>query len=150
MKQIKRADLHMHSTFSDGVEEPEELVVRAKNNGVELISLTDHDETGGLERMRAAAAQHGLQFVNGVEISADYGEVSIHVVGLDFDPEDEMLQALLSRIRDNRFERAVQMAEKLEKLGMKGVWEGVLKIVTNPRLIGRPHFAAWLAQNGYV
>ena len=137
MKQIKRADLHMHSTFSDGVEEPEELVVRAKNNGVELISLTDHDETGGLERMRAAAAQHGLQFVNGVEISADYGEVSIHVVGLDFDPEDEMLQALLSRIRDNRFERAVQMAEKLEKLGMKGVWEGVLKIVTNPRLIGR-------------
>ena len=103
MKQIKRADLHMHSTFSDGVEEPEELVVRAKNNGVELISLTDHDETGGLERMRAAAAQHGLQFVNGVEISADYGEVSIHVVGLDFDPEDEMLQALLSRIRDNRF-----------------------------------------------
>lgn len=61
-----------------------------------------------------------------------------------------MLQALLSRIRDNRFERAVQMAEKLEKLGMKGVWEGVLKIVTNPRLIGRPHFAAWLAQNGYV
>lgn len=136
MKQIKRADLHMHSTFSDGVEEPEELVVRAKNNGVELISLTDHDETGGLERMRAAAAQHGLQFVNGVEISADYGEVSIHVVGLDFDPEDEMLQALLSRIRDNRFERAVQMAEKLEKLGMKGVWEGVLKIVTNPRLIG--------------
>ena len=110
----------MHSTFSDGVEEPEELVIRAKNNGVELISLTDHDETGGLERMKAAAAQHGLQFVNGVEISADYGEVSIHVVGLDFDPEDEMLQALLGRIRANRFERAVQMAEKLERLGMKG------------------------------
>lgn len=150
MKQIKRADLHMHSTFSDGVEEPEELVIRAKNNGVELISLTDHDETGGLERMKAAAAQHGLQFANGVEISADYGEVSIHVVGLDFDPEDEMLQALLGRIRANRFERAVQMAEKLERLGMKGVWEGVLEIVTNPRLIGRPHFAAWLAQNGYV
>ena len=118
----------MHSTFSDGVEEPEELVIRAKNNGVELISLTDHDETGGLERMKAAAAQHGLQFVNGVEISADYGEVSIHVVGLDFDPEDEMLQALLGRIRANRFERAVQMAEKLERLGMKGVWEGVLEI----------------------
>ena len=150
MKQIKRADLHMHSTFSDGVEEPEELVIRAKNNGVELISLTDHDETGGLERMKAAAAQHGLQFANGVEISADYGEVSIHVVGLDFDPEDEMLQALLGRIRANRFERAVQIAEKLERLGMKGVWEGVLEIVTNPRLIGRPHFAAWLAQNGYV
>lgn len=74
MKQIKRADLHMHSTFSDGVEEPEELVIRAKNNGVELISLTDHDETGGLERMKAAAAQHGLQFANGVEISADYGK----------------------------------------------------------------------------
>ena len=115
MKQIKRADLHMHSTFSDGVEEPEELVIRAKNNGVELISLTDHDETGGLERMKAAAAQHGLQFANGVEISADYGEVSIHVVGLDFDPEDEMLQALLGRIRANRFERAVQIAEKLER-----------------------------------
>lgn len=60
MKQIKRADLHMHSTFSDGVEEPEELVIRAKNNGVELISLTDHDETGGLERMKAAAAQHEI------------------------------------------------------------------------------------------
>ena len=68
MKQIKRADLHMHSTFSDGVEEPEELVIRAKNNGVELISLTDHDETGGLERMKAAAAQHGLQFANACTI----------------------------------------------------------------------------------
>ena len=55
MKQIKRADLHMHSTFSDGVEEPEELVVRAKNNGVELISLTDHDETGAYESSGRAA-----------------------------------------------------------------------------------------------
>lgn len=150
MKQYKRADLHMHSIFSDGVEDPETLAKRAKDNGVELISLTDHDETEGLERMRAAAAENGMDFVNGVEVSADYGQVSIHVVGLDFDPTNEPLQSLLRHIRSNRFVRAHKMAEQLEKIGMKNVWDGVQAFVTNPMLIGRPHFAAWLVKEGYV
>ena len=140
----------MHSIYSDGIETPEILAERAKLNGVELISLTDHDETGGLERMRQAAAEQGMDFVNGVEVSADYGQVSIHVVGLDFDPHNENLQSLLKTIRSNRFVRAHKIAEQLEKLGMKNVWEGVQEFVTNPMLIGRPHFAAWLVKEGHV
>lgn len=150
MKNITRADLHLHSTFSDGEEEPEELVLRAKNNGVELLSLTDHDETAGLERMRIAAEKHNIGFVNGVEVSADYGDVSIHVVGLDFDPKNEVLASLLKQIRSHRFERAFLMAQKLEKLGMKNAWEGVRKIVTNPNLIGRLHFARWMVQQKHA
>ena len=124
VKEYKRADLHMHSIFSDGVFTPEELAKKAYDNGVELISLTDHDETAGLERMKEAASELGMDFVTGCEVSTDFGAVPIHIVGLNFDPKNEALQKLLKGIRAKRFNRALKMADKLEALGLRGALEG--------------------------
>ena len=150
MKNYRRADLHMHSIFSDGVSTPEVLAQKAKENGVELISLTDHDTFSGAERMRKAASDLGMDFVIGSEISSDFGNVQIHIVGLDFEPENDDLKDLLRFTQKARRVRAEKIAERLEHFGIKGAWEGVLKEVTNPDLIARPHFAAWLVREGYV
>ena len=80
-------DLHMHSTASDGTLSPEELVARGAANGVQIMALTDHDTLDGLARARAAAADYGVQFFNGVEISVTWGGETLHMVGLDFDDQ---------------------------------------------------------------
>ncbi|MVX56695.1 PHP domain-containing protein [Parasutterella muris] len=148
MKEYKRADLHMHSIFSDGVLTPEELAKKAYDNGVELISLTDHDETAGLERMKDAASELGMDFVTGCEVSTDFAHVPIHIVGLNFDQKNEALQNLLKDIRAKRFNRALKMAEKFEELGLHGALEGAREQAANSMLLARPHFADWLVKIG--
>src|SRR5437868_409352 len=106
------ADLHSHSVFSDGLLQPEKVVERAAAHGVELLALTDHDETAGLPMALQAAQREGITLVNGVEIScywnlgAPGADLSIHVLGLGIDPDNERLQAGLARIRESRAERA--------------------------------------------
>jgi len=82
-----RYDLHCHSTWSDGVLPPVDLVRRAASRGVEVLALTDHDEIGGLREARAAAADAGIGFVDGVEISVSYREETLHVLGFKVDAE---------------------------------------------------------------
>lgn len=147
---ILRADLHMHSVYSDGLLTPEELVEKAKSNGVEMIALTDHDVTEGCGPMRQAADKAGLQCVTGVEISTDFASEPVHIVGLNIDPQNSALQTLLEKIRLSRVKRAERMADNFAKAGIPGAWEGVLKEVTNPSLIARPHFASWLVKKGLV
>ena len=84
---ILNADLHCHSTVSDGTLAPEALAERAKANGVELWSLTDHDEVGGQHRAMAAARAAGLPYLTGTEISVTFADVTVHIVGLGFDPD---------------------------------------------------------------
>lgn len=87
------ADLHCHSTVSDGLLAPAEVVRRAKDNGVELLALTDHDELGGLVEARATADEVGLRFVDGVEISISWGDdQTVHILGLGVDPGNAELQ----------------------------------------------------------
>ncbi len=143
-------DLHMHSIFSDGRHTPEELVDMAVGNGVNLVSLTDHDEIAGNKRMRAAAEKAGIDFVTGIEISARWGGKEIHVVGLDFDENYEPLSKFVEQVQKNRAERAKKIAEKLESYGFHGAYEGAMQYVTNPRLMSRTHFAAWLSNTGAV
>ena len=98
-------DLHCHSTVSDGMLSPGEVVRLAHQNGCTLLSLTDHDHTGGIAEARAEADKLGLRFVNGVEISVTWRGRTIHVVGLDFDEQDENLQNLLAQVRQDRLKR---------------------------------------------
>ena len=142
------ADLHCHSTVSDGTLEPEALAARAKANGVELWALTDHDEIGGQHRARAAAQAQGLRYLTGVEISVTFVEVTVHIVGLGFDPDHPVLVEGLRRTRGGRGERAQEMAEQLAKAGIAGAYEGALKYVGNPELISRTHFARFLVETG--
>ncbi|HEX4842598.1 MAG TPA: 3',5'-nucleoside bisphosphate phosphatase [Limnobacter sp.] len=142
------ADLHCHSTTSDGTLSPEELAARAAANGVQLWSLTDHDEVGGLARAEAAAKSHGLGFVPGVEISVTWMGTTLHIVGLMIDYEDSPIAQGLASVRSGRTERAMEMSRQLEKVGIEGVYEGALKYVGNPALISRTHFARHLVERG--
>lgn len=143
-------DLHCHSTASDGLLAPAELVQRAAGNGVDILALTDHDEISGLAEARAQAAALSLRFIDGVEVSISWGGITIHVVGLNVDPDNQHLQHGLHAIRQGRAERARKMAEDLARAGIPGSLEGAYAFVENPNLIGRTHFARFLAEKRYV
>ena len=145
---ILNADLHCHSTVSDGTLEPEVLAERAKANGVELWALTDHDEVGGQRRAMAAAQALGLPYLTGVEISVTFADVTVHIVGLGFDPDHPALVEGLAATRGGRGERAQEMSAQLARVGIQGAYEGALKYVGNPELISRTHFARFLVDSG--
>jgi predicted metal-dependent phosphoesterase TrpH len=117
---------------------------------VEVLALTDHDELCGLAEAREQAAALGLRFIDGVEVSVSWGGLTIHVVGLNIDPHNERLQGGLQAIRQGRTERAKKMAQDLERVGIPGSLEGAYAYVANPNLIGRTHFARFLAEKRYV
>jgi len=145
-----RIDLHSHSTYSDGVLRPEELVRRAARRGVSVLALTDHDATDGLAAARRAAGDAGVEFVNGVEISVTWDGQTLHIVGLHIDPAHPELAPGLERLRDGRRRRAEQIAGELDKAGIDGSLAGARAHVTNPELVGRTHFARFLAERGYA
>jgi len=142
------ADLHCHSAVSDGTLEPEALAARAKANGVQLWALTDHDEIGGQQRARAAAAALGLPYLTGTEISVTFADTTVHIVGLGFDADNAALAAGLHATRGGRRVRAMEMSDGLAKVGIRGAYDGALQYVGNPELISRTHFARFLVETG--
>ncbi len=142
------ADLHAHSTISDGTMAPRDLVLRAAAQGVELFALTDHDEIGGLASAADCAREVGLAFVAGVEISVTWAGRTVHVVGLGIDPGNVALRDGLAAVRSGRRQRALDMAEQLKRVGIDGAFDGALKHVGNPDLISRTHFARHLIERG--
>jgi 3',5'-nucleoside bisphosphate phosphatase len=142
------ADLHCHSVISDGTLTPEVLAQRAKDNGVELWALTDHDELGAQSRAIEAARQVGLPYLTGTEISVTFAGNTVHIVGLGMDHENPALVEGLRATRGGREQRAREMAADLARVGIPGVYEGALKYVGNPELISRTHFARYLVEIG--
>lgn len=143
------ADLHAHSTYSDGTLTPGALVAHAQAAAVTHLALTDHDELRGLEEAAAAARRAGIVFIPGVEISSQFAGQSVHVVGLGIDPSESRLVARLDALRQWRRERAQRMAEGLAQAGIPGALEGALRYVHNPDVISRTHFARYLVEAGY-
>ncbi|HEX8978725.1 MAG TPA: 3',5'-nucleoside bisphosphate phosphatase [Parasulfuritortus sp.] len=143
-------DLHSHSTASDGVLSPQDLVCRAAQQGVDVLALTDHDEVKGISAARAAATEQGIELVTGVEISVTWAGRTIHVVGLQVDAEHPALLAGLRVNRSGRHDRAQRMADSLAKVGIAGAMEGARLLAENEDLISRTHFARFLVQHGYV
>ena len=148
MTSLLNADLHCHSVVSDGTLTPEALAERARKNGVQLWSLTDHDEIGGQHRAAAAAREQGMKYVTGTEISVTFIGTTVHIVGLGFNPDDPRMKAGLNKTRGGRRERAMEMADGLARVGIKGAFEGALKFVGNPDLISRTHFGRFLVETG--
>jgi len=147
---LSTIDLHSHSTHSDGLLRPRELVGRAAARGVKVLALTDHDDTGGLAEARSAAAECGIRLVNGVEISVTWGGQTVHVLGLGIDPGHAGLASGLAHLREGRRGRAEMIAGGLKKIGVEGSLEGARAYVTNPELVGRAHFARFLVERGYA
>ena len=143
------ADLHSHSTVSDGMLTPTELAQRAHANGVTLWALTDHDEVGGLAQAAQSAAALGMDFLNGVESSVTYANRTVHIVGLGIDPENPTLVQGLAQTRSGREQRARDMALKLEALGVAGAYEGAVALAGNPELLSRTHLARYVVAQGH-
>lgn len=141
-------DLHTHSTASDGTDQPEELVKKAFELGIEAIALTDHDTLNGLSKAREAALDLGMTFIGGCEISTitDMGEV--HILGLWIPNECEILENFLCDLRKRRAQRNERMIQNLQRLGYAVSLEEVNALAQNNP--GRPHIAQLLVQKGYA
>ena len=144
------ADLHCHSTVSDGQFAPADVARRAHAGGVTLWALTDHDEVGGQQQAREAAEELGMRYLSGVEISVTWASRTVHIVGLHVDPTSQTLIDGLARTRNGRAARAEAIGELLGTLGVPNAYEGALKYVSNPDMMSRTHFARFMVDSGYA
>jgi len=145
----KLYDLHCHSTASDGSLSPTDLVSRAAEKGVTTLALTDHDTTAGLVEAQNSANNLGLTLINGIEISAQWEKLGIHIVGLNIAPEHEALQKIIAELHIMRTERAEKISQKLAKKGILNALESVQKVASN-EMITRVHFANFLVSQAHV
>lgn len=145
-----RYDLHCHSTRSDGLLSPADVVCRAAGRSVDVLALTDHDELAGLAEAREAAHEAGIGFVEGSELSVTWRDTTIHVLGLHIDGQNEALQQGLEAVRTGRDARARRIGESLAEAGIDDAYEGALAYVTSERLISRTHFARHLIDKGHA
>jgi predicted metal-dependent phosphoesterase TrpH len=142
-------DLHSHTTASDGQLTPSELVERAENRQVHMLAITDHDSVDGLAvaRQLIEDKQLKLTLINGIEITTNWLNHEIHVVGVNIDPEHVTLTELILLQKNKREERAIEMGRRLEKAKIPGVYEGA-KLLAGDGAITRAHFARHLVATG--
>jgi predicted metal-dependent phosphoesterase TrpH len=142
-----RADLHVHSSASDGTEPPAEVMRRAARAGLDVVALTDHDTVAG--HAEAAAAAGPVTLLPGMELSCRLDGRSLHLLAYVFDPDQPDLAAELTRIRDDRVLRARAMVDRLAGLGVDVSWEQVAAIA-GQAVVGRPHIARAMADSGAI
>jgi len=147
---MMNADLHCHSTVSDGQLAPAEVAARAHAGGVTLWALTDHDQLGGQREAREAAQALGMGYLGGVEISVTWAGRTVHIVGLNVDTENQGLIDGLAATRSGRQARGEAIGEALAGVGIPGAYEGALHYVNDPAMISRTHFARYLVEKGYA
>ncbi len=141
-------DLHTHSTASDGIYSPAELLQKAKDAGLRVLALTDHDTTGGLEEAAQAAQALDIDLIPGIEINTDVSDGEVHVLGYFLEFKRPEFQAVLKVLRDARERRGQRMVELLNEQGINIAWERVREIAQGT--VGRPHVAQALVEAGYV
>ncbi len=142
------ADLHTHTTASDGTLSPEQLIARAKTAGVTLLSITDHDTIAAYSSP-PRHVDNTIQLVPGIEFSSRWRNYGIHILGLNINPDSTALQAAISEQQNARARRAEIIAHKLAKLGFKDTLEGARQIAGDA-VLGRPHFARYLVASGQL
>ena len=144
-----QADLHLHTTASDGTLPPTQLVELLAERGLRVVAITDHDSLEGLPEAEAAIARHpDMTLVPGIELSTDMPDGEVHLLGYYLRRDDEALQETLTRFRDGRETRARGMVEKLRGMGFAIEWERVAELAQGA--IARPHIAQALVEKGYV
>lgn len=142
-----RVDFHTHTTMSDGSLTPAQLIERAVDQGVEMLSLTDHDT---LAAYRHLPTDLSLQLIPGIELSCVWSGVTVHVLGLNVGLDDPALQLAVAGQDEARELRARKIGERLAKQGVVGVYEAVRANVGEGRALGRPDFARVLVERGAV
>lgn len=143
-----RIDLHTHTTASDGLLPPERLVQLAKEAGVAVLAVADHDTTDAVDAAIASGGRLGVEVIPAVEINTDVDKSEVHVLGYFIDHHQAWFQDFLTRLRDGRVNRAAKMVEKLNALGIRIEFERVRALAEGA--VGRPHVARALVEAGAV
>lgn len=144
-----KTDLHMHTYFSDGYFSPEQLVEKAKKQGIRILSITDHDSVNGTLDAIGCAEKYDIEIIPGVEISTDIRDTEVHILGYFVDPKNKDLEHYLNFFREERYKRAMRIVDKLNILGLDISFDDVLATAKNSA-IGRPHIAQALLAKGQV
>ena len=147
MAAIMNVDLHCHTTASDGKLSPAELLALARERNIDLLSITDHDTLSGYQAVQDVASD--MKLVCGIELSTTWQRRGVHIVGLNVDPQSDILRCGVAQQSAARQERAQQIAQRLARLGFDNALPGASKFAADG-YIGRPHFAAWLVEIGAV
>ncbi|PIE59505.1 MAG: phosphoesterase [Desulfobulbus propionicus] len=142
-------DLHMHSIHSDGTLAPTELVTLAASQGIKAVSLTDHDTMAGVSEAKIAGQNHNILVMNGVEVSARYDDISVHILGYGQELDNPAFNNLLKALQEGREERNKKVLVSLEKTGIP-ITREELDEVSSTGLTGRPHIATILMKKGVV
>ena len=145
-----RVDLHMHSTCSDGRQEPAAVIATAKESGLRAVALTDHDTLAGIAEAGRAAQELALEFIPGMELSTYDESGSTHLLGYFVDADNRELSEFLERARASRVQRAREIVEKLNRLGIPIKFDQVAAQASANGLIARPHVARALLAGGWV
>jgi predicted metal-dependent phosphoesterase TrpH len=144
-----KIDLHSHTNYSDGFNSPRELIDKAKQKGIEILSITDHDNLAGIEEASEYGRQVGVEIIPGVEISSDIMDREIHILGYFVEPGNPEIERYLEFFRAERLKRADRIVRKLNTLGISLKLEDVLKISRNSA-VGRPHIAQAMVERGFI
>jgi hypothetical protein len=142
-------DLHAHTTHSDGSATPEQVIELARAKGARAVAITDHDTVAAFSEARAAADRLGVEFVRGIEISAEYSPGTMHILGYCVDDGSTRFAEKLDELKRARERRNPQIAERLQALGLDVSYDEVARIAGN-EVVGRPHFARVMVDKGYV
>lgn len=145
----RKIDLHVHSTESDGTLTPTELAAEAKKAGLAAFALTDHDTVNGVAEAAAAAKEFGIELIPGVELSTEYKEKEVHMVGLFLDTQNPILLKHLEHFRDSRDNRNEKMYQKLREEGFD-ITEASLREMFPDAVLTRAHVARYLLEKGYI
>ncbi len=144
-----KVDLHSHTNYSDGFNSPRELIDKAKQKGIEILSITDHDNLAAIEEASEYGRQVGVEIIPGVEISSDIMDREIHILGYFVEPGNPEIERYLEFFRAERLKRADRIVRKLNTLGISLKLEDVLKISRNSA-VGRPHIAQAMVEGGFI
>jgi hypothetical protein len=145
----KFADLHVHTSASDGDFSPEEIAKKAKELGLAAVGIADHDTIEGIDRALEAGKKYGVEVIPGVELSSEFEQSEVHILGYFIDWRDRKFNDELHKFQEARKVRAKKILENLHKLGINISHEEVATIAGDG-VIGRPHIAEALAKRGYV
>lgn len=143
------ADLHIHSSFSDGEWSPEEIVKQAKRIGLRAIAIADHDTVDAIEAVEKEPSTAGIEIIPAVEINTDFEDKEIHILGYWIDVGSPALLRALEEQRASRLKRNEEIIKRLNRMGLKLSVEEVLA-VAGGNSIGRPHIAQALVNKGYA
>ncbi len=142
-------DLHIHSTYSDGTMNPEELVSLAKKKGLQAISLTDHDTAGGVKEAIDSCGEGDFEVISGIEMGAEFSGITVHILGYLFDQDDPDFKKSLNKLQDARNERNKHILFLLNKAGID-ISNEELSVISQIGQTGRPHIAKILMKKGIV